>query len=131
MTLPITSEFTALADRIEALSQKWRQPRREDIATMALVVALYYVGLCPCCQRRRIVDDNGNPVVEHWSVDHWTHPSRIAPIDLWAVCRSCNQKLYNKTGFKAKHQAMFVVFQRRLMEQHSQLQFNFSGHYRS
>jgi hypothetical protein len=119
--------FQKLTEQVDFLIRNKRcEPRKADLDALALVIALYYVGLCPCCHRRRIVDEAGNPMPAQWTVDHWNNPSRTDPIDIWPVCRNCNQKLYSKRGYKTKRHSMFIVFQILRMEQESQLRLDFS-----
>ena len=70
--------------------------------------------LCPCGCRQRILDDNGNVLLDEAGqpiavYDHWYSRERNGLEAMWLVHRDCNEKLKDDDYRRSKH-SRFVVF---------------------
>ena len=65
-------------------------------------------GFCPCCQKTRIVNEEGSlPCLQ---IDHWFARNRAYITETWAVCSDCNASL-NNPDFKTAHRSAFESYQ--------------------
>lgn len=91
---------------------------RKDIplwvkAAARQVVFRKYGGACPCCERIRIINGQGDPVpgIEY---DHWASRGKVGPEDIWPVCEDCNIELGEPGSLKRKgRESEFAMYQKR------------------
>lgn len=113
----LTEQVGLVVVKVDALDERVaRIERRRDVPEATrrkhLHALRYYSGVCPCCGRVHILDDQGNPVPSlEW--DHIRSPADVHVDEVWPVCRECNARRSRDRDFRDRTNAAEVVAWRR------------------